>query len=98
MELICSPRAPPVHDHSHSSVLLVSSSGEKRERHTLQSFMRVHSQKLNFKFRLEGVHVTIAVLRFCSEEWRNTVQPSNLGVLSMLRSFRIWLNLGGKQL
>lgn len=98
MELICSPRAPPVHDHSHGSVLLVSSSGEKRERHTLQSFMRVHSQKLNFKFRLEGVHVTIAVLRFCSEERRNTVQPSNLGVLSMLRSFRIWLNLGGKQL
>lgn len=62
IELICFSRAPPFHEHSHGSVLLVSSSGETRGRNTLQSFMRVHSQKLNIKFKLEDVHAFISIL------------------------------------
>lgn len=86
IELICFSHAPPFHDHSHGSLLLVSSSGESREKKTLQSFMRVQSQKLNIKFRLEDVHARIALLHFYS-----TMQLANSGVLNMPRKFRMWL-------
>jgi len=90
MELICFSPAPAFHDHSHGSVLLVSSSGESRERNALQSFMRVHSQKLNIEFRLEGVQARIARLHCYS-----SLLLANSGVLNMPRKFRMWLNFYG---